>query len=161
MASWAEFQRQRPDMAAAGQELLFPDPVGNAFLGTVRRDGGPRMHPVCLILCEGELYVFVVNLGPKYRDLLRDPRYALHSFPTVAGGEEFYLTGLAHPEDDPQVRERVVRSANGALGTHDFEALFRFGLDNVLHTHWENWGTGVPSPQFAIWHAEKPPSAER
>ena len=78
----------------------------------------------------------------------------MHSFPTPTGGEEFYATGLAHRETDLAVRERVFGSTGGALGTHDFEALFVFELDNVLHTHWKNWGTGVPSPQFSIGHAD-------
>ena len=153
MTSWSEFAHAAPELAETGRGLLYQDSTGYAFLGTVRLDGGPRMHPICPILAEGELWAFIVNLGPKYRDLRRDPRIALHSFPTPAGGEEFYVAGRALPELDAGIRARVVQATAGVLGTHDFEALFRFDIEVVLHTCWDNWGTGVPWPTFTKWPA--------
>jgi hypothetical protein len=151
MTSWGEFAALAPSLASTGQALLFQGKVGYAFLGTVRRDGGPRMHPICPILAEGELWALIVNMGPKYRDLVRDPRVALHSFPTPAGGEEFYLAGRAHAETDPRVRATVVLASGGSLGGHDFEALFRFEIERVLHTHWDGWGTSQTWPIFTKW----------
>ncbi len=43
MTSWAEFARQAPELAAFG-EARFRS--GVAYLGTLRADGSPRVHPV-------------------------------------------------------------------------------------------------------------------
>ena len=80
MASWAEFETGQPGLAAAGRTLFYQFGVGLAFLATVRRDGGPRVHPMCPIIDGGGLFAFIVP-GPKQADLRRDGRYALHSFP--------------------------------------------------------------------------------
>ena len=47
MATWKEFAADRPDLAAIGERLLYQYKVGFAFLATIRKDGGPRVHPVC------------------------------------------------------------------------------------------------------------------
>jgi hypothetical protein len=154
MSNWSAFEADAPELAAAGCRLLFAQGTGYAFLGTVRKDGGPRMHPICPVLAGGELYAFIVDMGPKYRDLLRDPRFALHAFPPPEGGQEFYLTGLARSVADPALRQAVVAATGGALGAHDFEALFVFDLDRALHTAWTNWGTREAWPAFHKWRAE-------
>ncbi|MEO8541494.1 MAG: pyridoxamine 5'-phosphate oxidase family protein, partial [bacterium] len=112
LTRWEGFAASAPEIASAGRRLLSADGTGVAFLATVRRDGGPRVHPVAPVLAEGSLWVFVVNLGWKYHDLRRDGRYALHSSPTPAGGEEFYVTGSARESGDPGERA-VVRAAAG------------------------------------------------
>src|SRR3954449_11613870 len=71
MASWAELEAARPDLAAAGRALLYQVGVGLAFLGTVRRDGGPRLHPMCPLLTPDAMYAFIVP-SPKQTDLRRD-----------------------------------------------------------------------------------------
>ena len=50
MASWSEFSKQAPELAAYGAKRLGGDRV--AYLGTLRPDGGPRVHPVTPILGE-------------------------------------------------------------------------------------------------------------
>ncbi len=153
MNGWSRFEREAPEIASAGRRLLSPNGSGIAFLATVRKDGGPRVHPVMPILAEGSLYVFVVNLGWKYRDLVRDGRYALHSSPNAEGGEEFYITGAARQSPDAAERAMVREACGGRLGGHDFEALFELGADRALHTKWENWGTAQTWPEYHKWAA--------
>jgi hypothetical protein len=43
MTSWAEFAKQAPEFAAFG-EARFRS--GVAYLGSLRADGSPRVHPV-------------------------------------------------------------------------------------------------------------------
>ena len=50
MLTWSEFAAREPELAASGRSLLYQYGVGLAFLGTVRRDGGPRLHPMCPIM---------------------------------------------------------------------------------------------------------------
>ena len=147
MRTWGEFAAEAPDLAEKGERLLNQFGIGLGFLGTVRRDGGPRVHPVCPITTADGLYVFVLAQSPKYRDLLRDQRYALHSFPpepppegVTDGDEEFYVTGEAiHRNDEAVIRGQVVKASGGRLGIHDFEELFELRLSNALHTVWHNW----------------------
>lgn len=139
-------------MAAAGARLLAGG-GGVAYLATVRKDGGPRVHPVMPVLAPAGLYVFVVNMGWKYRDLLRDGRYALHTSPPTEGGEEFYVTGAATESSDGEERASVREASGGRLGGHDFEALFRLDVDRALWTAWENWGTAETWPRFEKYAA--------
>src|ERR1700724_3804921 len=107
MARWGDLRSARPDLAEAGQALLYQFSVGLAFLGTVRRDGGPRTHPICPLLANDGLYAFLVP-SPKRADLVRDPRYSLHSFPSPQNEDAIYLTGDARRCDDVPIRDALV-----------------------------------------------------
>jgi len=113
MASWQEFAQQAPELAAFG-DLRFQS--GVAYLGTLRPDGGPRVHPVTPILGE-QLYLFMEPTSPKGKDLRRDPRYSLHcSVADSSGGAgEFYVRGRASFTDDPVVRAEAAAAASYTL----------------------------------------------
>jgi hypothetical protein len=91
MSSWKEFARLAPEIAAFG-EARFES--GVAYLGTLRADGSPRVHPVTPIIGE-QLFLFMEPTSPKGQDLQRDPRYTLHcAVEDSSGGEgEFYVRG--------------------------------------------------------------------
>jgi len=52
-------------LADTGRALLcqYGPPLG--FLATVRRDGGPRLHPFCPIVSEGGLWAYIQRESPK------------------------------------------------------------------------------------------------
>lgn len=156
MTSWSKFALQAPVLADAGRRLLYQDgDIANAFLATVAPDGGPRVHPICPVIAGDDLWLFIVNMSPKYRDLSRNGRFALHSLPTRAGGEEFYLRGTATPIDDAGQKQIVVTATDGRQGAQDFEALFRCELASALHTHWDDWGTASAWPNYDKWVADR------
>jgi len=109
LTSWKEFAQQAPELAAFGAARFRN---GVAYLGTVRADGGPRVHPVTPIIGE-QLFLFMEPTSPKGKDLQRDPRYALHcSVGDSSGGEgEFYIRGRATLSNDPLIREQAVRAS--------------------------------------------------
>lgn len=109
MTTWQEFARQAPDMAAFGAARFES---GVAYLGTLRADGGPRIHPITPIL-GAQLYVFMEPTSPKGKDLQRDPRYTLHCSVTDAnGGEgEFYVRGEAALVTNPALRAAAEAAA--------------------------------------------------
>src|SRR5262245_46223155 len=112
MTTWSDFATADPSLAEAGKALLFQFGVGLAFLATVRKDGGPRVHPVCPFLSDGRLYVLIGPRTPKRHDLTRDGRYALQSFPPPRKeSEEFYVTGRATLIADPQTWRRAFDDA--------------------------------------------------
>jgi hypothetical protein len=116
MTSWAEFVKQAPELAAFG-EARFRS--GVAYLGTLRADGSPRVHPVTPILGE-ELFLFMEPTSPKGKDLQRDGRYTLHcSVADSNGGEgEFYVRGRATLTNDPILRAQAVQAASYAPQDH-------------------------------------------
>lgn len=153
-AHWKDLAGAEPAMAEAGERLLRPSGEGVAYVATVRKDGGPRVHPVMPVLAGGRLYVFVVRMSWKYRDLARDGRYALHAAPSPEGGEEFYVTGPARQVENASARSAVTAASGGRLGLHDFEALFELGIERALHTKWQDWGTASAWPSYTKWAAD-------
>jgi hypothetical protein len=152
MATWRDFERDAPEMAAAGRALIQQFGIGLGYLATVRADGGPRVHPFCPILHEGGLYGLIGH-SPKQRDLLRDPRCAIHSFPSPEKDDEFYLAAHAVPRPDPVLGEAVRQTmiASGATSSGD-EALFEFEIERALLSVYkprgepDNW-----PPRYVRW----------
>ena len=110
--SWAAFERQAPEMAAFGRARFGS---GVAYLGTLRADGGPRVHPVTPIIGE-QLFLFMEPTSPKGKDLQRDGRFTLHCAveDSSGGNGEFYVRGWAALTDDAALREQAVRAASYA-----------------------------------------------
>jgi hypothetical protein len=111
MNSWKDFAQQAPELAAFGQARFSSS--GVAYLGTVREDGSPRVHPVTPIIGE-HLFLFMETTSPKGKDLGRDPRYTLHCSveDDSGGGGEFYVRGRGTFTDDPAIREQAVRASS-------------------------------------------------
>jgi hypothetical protein len=158
MATWSEFSGAAPRLAARAHELLYQFGVGLGFLGTVDPTGGPRVHPLCPIICDGELYVLVVP-GPKRTDLERDGRFALHSFPCPDDEDAAYLTGRALVvHDEPERRAAVERRFLDERSTIPIapeslaeQGLFRLDIERCLIT--TTTGHGDPAPQHQVWRA--------
>ncbi len=125
MTSWAEFAKQAPEIAAFG-ETRFRS--GVAYLGTLRPDGSPRVHPVTPIIGE-QLFLFMEPTSPKGKDLQRDARYTLHCSveDSSGGGGEFYVRGQATLTDDPLIREQAVRASSYV--PHDHYIVFMFTIE--------------------------------
>lgn len=76
-----------------------------ALLGTLRRDGAPRISPVEPYICQGHLLFGSMSWSLKTRDLLRDPRCVLHSAVAAPdrGDAELKLSGRV-AEAPPEIR---------------------------------------------------------
>jgi pyridoxine/pyridoxamine 5'-phosphate oxidase len=151
MKRWSEFAAERPEMAEAGRALIYQFRVGLGYLATVRKDGGPRVHPVCPVVAHGGLYVFIGNQSPKVHDLGRDGRYALHTFPNRDVDDEFAVRGRAARVDDAAVRQIVydAYTATGAFTSND--TLFELMLEWALHAKYgprPSW-----PPVYTTWRA--------
>lgn len=159
MITWNEFEKREPDLAAAGREQFYQHGLGLGFLATVRRDGGPRVHPVCPVVSGLGLHL-VVMPGPKLADLRRDGRYSLHSetLPPPREDDGFAVTGRVREISDPAARAAIrhqVEAERGRVwdgfGEH---VLFELGIERCLLmlTH-----PGEVFPQGAtIWKAPVP-----
>lgn len=111
MTTWGEFASRAPELAAYGLKRLSGRV---AYLGTVRENSRPRVHPVTPIISQQRLFLFMEPTSPKRRDLERDGHYALHcSVEDSSGGEgEFYVRGIAARVDDAALREEAIRASS-------------------------------------------------
>jgi hypothetical protein len=144
MPSWGDFEAQVPALAAFGVERLTTAP---GYLATVRRDGGPRVHPVAPIIGGGRLFVFMEPTSPKGHDLRERGWYSLHNgaLDTLGTGGEFHISGRATSMDDSEIRPGASRAAG--YQPEDRYVLFELGI-NVARCH----GYGdVPLPDPRHW----------
>jgi hypothetical protein len=154
MVTWKEFAAVEPDLADIGRSLLFQFKVGLAFLATVRRDGAPRLHPVCPVLSNDRLFVLITATSPKRHDLMQDGRYALQTFPQPKpGSDEFSIAGGAVLVDDSAARAEILRDARHMADAS--ETVFELWLDRVMHTTWENVLTPQMRSVHRTWRAAK------
>ena len=156
---WHEFLESAPDLAQAGRDLLYHFGVGLAFLATTRPDGGPRVHPICVVQAGEGLYGLIIP-SLKLNDLRRDGRYSLHSYPQEHNEDAFYLTGRAEERPDPNVRDAVIAAFLAEPGrqgppldaSHFAEqTLVEFLIDRCLLTR--TTGHGDPAPRHTVWRS--------
>jgi len=102
---WDAFEEACPELAGLARERFARDEL--VLVGTIRRDGSPRISPNELDFAAGRLFVSMMWRSKKALDLLRDPRIAVHSVPSdrVNPGGDIKLYGRVVDERDPEVRE--------------------------------------------------------
>ena len=83
---WSEFVAASPKLAALGEGRM--EEHGLILLGTLRRDGSPRITPVEPLVVDGELELGMMWQSKKALDLLRDPRCQVHTVVTDRNGTE-------------------------------------------------------------------------
>jgi hypothetical protein len=111
MTLWSEFASAAPEIAAYGLQRLNGRV---AYLGTVRENGRPRVHPVTPIISDQRLFIFMEPTSPKGRDLEREGHYVLHcSVEDSSGGQgEFYVRGMAERLDDARSRQEAIAASS-------------------------------------------------
>jgi hypothetical protein len=172
MSTWAEFEAAAPEVAEFAHRLWpgamaldrgDPAPSGTpwfavAYLATVRRDDGPRLHPFCPIIAGGRLFAAIPRSSPKGHDLRRDPRCVIHAMPGP-DDDEFCIRATATeltPDSDGAVLVRNVVARSGVGGmiestVHD--PLFEFDLQQVDVAIWVNIGQPGTHAQRRQWRA--------
>jgi hypothetical protein len=135
--------------------LLYQFGVGLGMLATVRKDGGPRVHPMCPMIHDETLWALIESRGPKCEDLKRDGRYALHCFPPVGNEDAFYLTGTARLAPAERGAELDLRFFNerglDEVPPQADHTIFELLVDRCLLTR--TTGHGDWEPQHTIWRA--------
>lgn len=142
MTTWAAFHDAEPDVAARAQ-VIFSSTT-NAVLGTLRKDGSPRLSGIDPFWFEGELWIGSMPGARKGADLRRDPRCSLHAIPWESrkvregaadpGDADAKVAGRAVLADDADLCRRVNTHITGEM---EFEPpgpsdLFRIDVGNVV-----------------------------
>jgi hypothetical protein len=101
---WDDFAAAVPELAALGEERLRAKEL--CLVGTLRKNGWPRISPVEPEFVDGELMLGMMWQSPKAIDLMRDPRLVVHSVVSERSGKEgdFKLYGRAVDIQDPNRR---------------------------------------------------------
>ena len=80
MPAWSEIEQAEPELAARVREMF--DVGRHKTIATLRADGAPRISGIECEFVDGQLQFGSMNPARKAADLIRDPRFAIHS-PTV------------------------------------------------------------------------------
>ena len=101
MATWSEFSTAAPALAERVRASF--DAHTHKTLATLRRDGSPRISGTETQFDDGELWIGSMPNALKAQDLLRDPRFALHSgtMEPDEGLADAKVAGVAHAVAHP------------------------------------------------------------
>ncbi len=77
MARWSDIEAAEPDFAAAVQKRF--DAYKHKVIATLRADGSPRISGIEAEFRDGDVWLGMMPKSLKARDVLRDPRLAIHS----------------------------------------------------------------------------------
>jgi hypothetical protein len=153
--TWADLERLAPELAASGRELL--ERFGFVLVGTIRKDGTPRISPVEVQLVNGHLMLVMIPHSRKARDVRRDPRVVLQS-PVLQAqdpGDELKLRGRVVEVDEAQrtVTTDAIEARSG-WRPHPSWLFLSLDIESATHISWHagdmvltRWdaGRGVPA----------------
>jgi hypothetical protein len=104
--TWEELEQAAPEIARHGRELI--ERFQFVLVGTLTKDGSPRITPVEAYIIDGHLLANMIPASLKARDLLRDPRVYVHAPVTAKeGSPEFKLAGRATVLEDAELRRKL------------------------------------------------------
>jgi hypothetical protein len=148
MVTWSEFADAAPEFAAAGLERFMRSEI--ILLGSIRKDGSPRISPVEADVVDGELMAGMMWQSKKALDLLRDSRCTVHStvHDRMDAMGEFKLRCRASDIQDPHKRDRygeVIYARIKWRPEGDFH-LFAFDIKSAAHLHY-----GDQKKHVTVW----------
>ncbi len=149
---WAEIATRQPALGAIAHERLIKP--GALLVGTITRDGSPRISGVEPLIMDGELWLSMMQASTKARDLGRDPRVLLHSL--VTGPEaaaEIKLRGVVRTETDRQVQQRYAEAAGAELGWRPVVGHFVLFAVDVEDVSYIGYDPDTGAQHVARWPA--------
>jgi hypothetical protein len=129
---WDEFAAAAPELSRLGEERLRAREL--CLVGTLRKNGWPRISPVEPEFVDGELMLGMMWRSPKAMDLLHDPRLVVHSVVSDRLGTEgdFKLYGRAVPVAESARRGRYRASVKARIDWEPDEPNYHvFAIDIV------------------------------
>jgi hypothetical protein len=152
VATWAQFSEEAPNMAALGQRILRN--YGIAYLGTVRPDGGPRVHPVSPVVVGDHMYLGMMPDTPKRRDLDRDPRCVVHTLPGPMDSE-VCISARARRISDDEV-DKLIATAPAHVRIARDTIMYKLDIERVTCTEFEaDESYHRPKPTRTVWRARQ------
>ena len=157
---WGRFADAAPELASLVQVGIGEQNLG--LLGTLRRDGWPRISPSEIYIAEGELLLGMMPGSRKVRDLERDPRLTVMT-PQCdreprRGDAKLY--GRAIAVDDPGLRERYGQTIFAATGWRPDEPypLFAVDIERATTSASASRGDSSAGPRRVAWRRSATPT---
>ncbi len=143
--TWADLERGAPDLATIARDEFARS--GMALVGTLRKDGSPRISNVEPVIADGELYLGMMWESRKAVDPLRDPRLVLRNAICTNRGDEVELMirGRAEKLEDEASRKKYLAASDAAWGDRPFHL---FGV-TIESTAMIRYGGG--QRQVKVW----------
>ena len=144
--NWREFEAACPELAQIAHARLSGDEL--VLVGTIRRDGSPRISPVEPDFVDGELLLGMMWKSRKALDILRDPRVAVHSVPSnrLNPGGDVKIYGKGSDVQDPALRHRYEQAIFARVEWRPTEPYHCFAVDiesaafvRFQERIWESW----------------------
>ena len=117
MATWQEFAAAAPRIAETFVRRHAA--TGNlCMLATLRTDGFPRISPMEPRFFEGTLWIGGMPGTAKFRDLVRDPRFSLHTatVDTQVGDGDAKVWGTVEDVHDEALHARFAEALYAETG---------------------------------------------
>ena len=134
--NWSSFAAAAPELAERVHARFEATRIG--LLGTIRRDGTPRISPIEVVFVDDELMLGMMWQSLKARDLLRDRRFLLHSIvsdPEAPEGE-YKLRGRAASVESGPLLQRFGDVCEAKFGWRPPEAtthVFALDIQEAAH----------------------------
>ena len=127
--NWEAFAAAAPELASVGDKRF--EATGLCLMGTLRRDGFPRISPVEPYLVEGELLLGMMHRSLKALDLLRDPRLTIMTAQCdrEAAGGDLKLYGRAVDVGDADMRIAYGDATEARIDWRPDEPFHLFSVD--------------------------------
>jgi hypothetical protein len=138
---WSDVEARQPRLAELGFRRLR-DP-GVVLVGTVRKDGTPRISAVEPFFWRGDLWLPLLLGSLKAMDLLRDSRILVHSIVTSRDGTgegEFMLRGRAVLEESLRLHQEIADAIAAELPWRPEAGKFHLFQVDVAHVASVRWG---------------------
>jgi Pyridoxamine 5'-phosphate oxidase len=147
---WHRLELDAPELASLGRERLAGTRL--ALLGSLRRDGAPRISPVEPYFAKDELVFGALVWSLKALDLARDPRCVLHSVVTGPdnGEGELKLYGRAEAADD-EARLSCAEAWWNAGTSHE-ASVFVMRIDRAAYVEWDAETNDMVVRRWSVRH---------
>ncbi len=151
MSTWLEFGRDAPELARLAEERFTSTQL--VLLGTLRKNGWPRITPLEYTFYDGELALGGMWRSKKFLDLLRDSRCVIHSTTSDKDGKQgdVKLYGRATPlapEREEKYWQHIFALMNwrpngpAHVFTVEIESASYVKFDGDGTMHWLTWPGG-------------------
>ncbi|MGH2397594.1 MAG: pyridoxamine 5'-phosphate oxidase family protein [bacterium] len=147
-----EFLAACPVIAQLARDRFTRDQL--VMLGTLRKDGWPRISPCEVDLAAGQLFLGMMWQSMKAIDLLRDPRVVVHSVTCNKEGTDgdIKLYGRALDIQDPDLRRTFQDAIRARIDWAPEEPeyhLFAVDIERASYIRFEN------GQQIMTWDTER------
>jgi hypothetical protein len=132
---WQDLELSAPEIARLGLDRINAAHI--ALLGTLRRDGFPRISPIEPYMARGQLLVGAMAWSRKTADMLRDPRFVLHSAVTGPDSGEGELKLYGSAVEAGEDLRRATANAWWSTWAPDKAIVFSLHIEQAAFIEWD------------------------